>query len=72
MAGRQADAGIAIQKTVIASMNSALFLSKVIVGRFRVSTVSIRRWAFCGGDLDHTGEAPKNKRSDLRISKPPS
>jgi hypothetical protein len=72
MASRQADAGIAVPKTAIASMNSALFLPQVIVSRFRVSTVSIRCQAFCGSDLDHTSEAPKNKRSNLKIPKPPS
>ena len=35
LASRQADAGIAVQKTVIASMNSALFLPQVIVSRFQ-------------------------------------
>lgn len=71
IASRQADAGIAVQKTVIASMNSALFLPQIIVSRFRFSTVSIRCRAFCGGDLDHTREVPKNKRSDFKITKPP-
>ena len=46
MASRQADTGIAAQKTVIASMNSALFLPQVIVSRSRVSIASIRCWAF--------------------------
>ncbi len=72
MATRQADAGIAVQKTVIASINSALFLPQVIVSGFRVSTGSICYRAFCGSDLDHTREAPKNKHSHLKIPKPPA
>ncbi len=72
MPSRQADAGIAVQKTVKASMISALFLLQVIVSRFQVSTVSILWRAFCGGDLHHIREAEKIKRSELRISKPPA
>jgi hypothetical protein len=72
IANRQADAGIAVQKTVIASVNSALLLPQVIVSRFRVSTVSVRCRAFWGGDLDHSREAPKSKRSDLKIPKSPA
>lgn len=72
MASRQADAGIAAQRTVIASRNSALFLPQVIVSRFRASIVSILCRAFCGSDFDHTCESPKNKCSDLKISKPPA
>jgi len=34
---RQADEGIVVQKTVIASRNSALFLAIVIVSKFQVS-----------------------------------
>jgi hypothetical protein len=41
MASKQADAGIAVQKTVIASINSALFLAQFKVSRLRVSIVSI-------------------------------
>ena len=72
MASRQAVAGIAVQRTTTASMNSALFLPQVIVSRFRVSIVSIHCRAFYGGDLDHTREAPKNNRTDLNIPKPPA
>lgn len=66
---RQADEGISVQKTVIASRNSALFFVIVIVSKFQVFTLSIRCWAIYGGDLDHIGVVPKNKRSHLKISK---
>lgn len=41
MAIKQADAGIAVQKTVIANINSALFLPQFKVSRLRISIVSI-------------------------------
>jgi hypothetical protein len=64
MASKQADAGIAVQKTVIASINSALFLLQVMVSGFQVSSVIIRCWAFCGCDLDHAFEAWKTAAID--------
>jgi hypothetical protein len=57
VASRQADAGIAVQKTVIASINSALLLLQAMVSEFQVSNVIIRCRAFCGCDLDHALEA---------------
>lgn len=67
MASRQADAGTAVQKTVIASINSALFRLQVMVSGFQVSNAIIRCRAFYGCDLDHAIEAWKNKRRELKI-----
>jgi hypothetical protein len=61
MASRQADAGIAVQKTVITSIKIALRRLQVMVSGFQVSNVIIRCRAFCGCDLDHAIEAWKNK-----------
>ena len=66
---RQADEGIVVQKTVIASRNRALFLAIVIVSKFQVFTLSIRCQAICDGDLDHITVAPTSKCSHFKIPK---
>lgn len=71
-ASRQAEAGIAVQRTTTASISNALFLLQFIVSKSQVSTVSIRCRAFCGSDLDHTRGVPKSKPTDLKIPKPPT
>lgn len=69
MASKQADTGIAVQRTTTASISNAPFLPQFIVSRSRVSIVSIHFRASCDSDLDHTREAPKNERSHLTIPK---
>ena len=53
VASRQTDAGITVQETINASINSALFLPQIMVSRPQVSIVCISHWLCKQGDLDH-------------------